>query len=220
MYVPGDPNEPPLARSNFDPGHRITVSGGYDIPMPSGLTARIAVFYSGQSGRPWSANFAFDANGDVRGTNDLLYIPTATDNIVYTNGTYEDLLTYVNNEQCLSDYIGRIHERNACRSPWVNTFDMKLAVGLPVRRAKVELTWDVLNLLNLIDSDSGVLRYANFNDLLVVRPVLAGNQINYNLQNLFITENGVRRLQTPEEQFTRNDLLSRWQMQFGVRVKF
>ena len=35
----------------------------------------------------------------------------------------------------------------------------------------MELTWDVLNLLNLIDPDSGVLRYANFNDLLVVRPV-------------------------------------------------
>ncbi len=216
VYVPGDPNEPPLARSNFDPGHRITMSGGYDIPMPAGLTARVAIFYSGQSGRPWSANFAFDANGDVRGTNDLLYIPTATDNIVYTNGTYQDLLAYVNEEECLSDYIGKIHERNACRSPWVNTFDMKLAVGLPVRRAKVELTWDVLNLINLIDPDNGVLRYANFNDLLVVRPVISGSQINYNLQNLFL--NGVR--QTPEEQFTRSDLLSRWQMQFGVRVKF
>jgi len=220
VYVPGDPNEPPLTRSNFDPGHRITVSGGYDIPMPVGLTARIAVFYSGQSGRPWSANYQFDVNGDVRATNDLLYIPTATDNIVYTNGTYDDLLAFVNAEECLSDFIGRIHERNACRSPWVNTFDMKLAVGLPVRRAKVELTWDVLNVLNLIDPDSGVLRYANFNDLLVVRPVLAGSQINYNLQNLFITENGVRRLRTPEEQFTRSDLLSRWQMQFGVRVRF
>ena len=94
---------------------------------------------------------------------------------------------------------------------------MKFNVGLPVRKAKVELTWDILNLLNLIDPDSGVLRYANFNDLLVVRPVISRlDQINYNLQNLFL--NGVR--QTPEEQFTRNDLLSRWQMQFGVRVKF
>jgi hypothetical protein len=220
VYVPGNPNEPPLARSNFDPGHRITISGGYDIPMPVGLSARVAVYYSGQSGRPWSANFAQDANGDTRGTNDLLYIPTATDNIVYTNGTasasYQDLLAYVSEEKCLSDYIGRIHERNACRAPWVNTFDMKFALGLPVRRAKVELTWDVLNLINLIDSDSGLLQYANFNDLLVVRPVISGSQITYNLQNIFV--NGV--LQTPEQQFTRSDLLSRWQMQFGARVRF
>ena len=223
VYVPGDPNNPPLARSNFDPGHRITLSGGYDIPMPSGLSARVAVFYSGQSGRPWSALYSSDANGDVRGTNDLLYFPTASDTITYTNGTYQDLLTFVNAEECLSDFIGRIHERNACRAPWINTFDVKFNFGVPVRKAKVELTWDILNLLNLIDPDSGVLRYANFNDLLLVTPVISpatSPQINYNLNNLFITENGVRRLQTPEEQYTRNDLLSRWQMQFGVRVRF
>ena len=224
-YVPGDPNNPPLTRSNFDPGHRVTLSGGYDIPMPMGLSARVAVFYSGQSGRPWSANYGTtDVNGDGRNTNDLLYIPRREDPIVYTSGTlpasYDDFLTFISSEKCLTDYIGRIHERNACRGPWVNTFDFKFNVGVPVRRARVELSWDVLNLLNLVDPDSGVLRYANFNDLLLVRPVISGSQVNYNLQNLFITENGVRRLQTPREQFTRSDLLSRWQMQFGARVRF
>jgi hypothetical protein len=217
VYVPGDSNNAPLTRSNFDPGHRITMSAGYDIPMPVGLSARVALFYSGQSGRPWSALYSSDANGDVRATNDLLYIPTASDNLTYTNGTYEDLLAYVNAEPCLAEYIGRIHERNACRSPWVNTFDLRFNVGLPVRRAKVELTWDVLNVLNLIDSDSGLLRYANFNDLLVVTPTIVNGQMtNYNLQNLFVS--GAR--QTPEEQLTRSDLLSRWQMQFGARIRF
>jgi hypothetical protein len=220
VYVPGDPNEPPLRRSNFDPGHRITASGGYEIPMPAGLSARVAMFYSGQSGRPWSANYNGDVNGDARTSNDLLYIPTATDNIVYTNGTasasYEDLLAFVNAEECLAKFIGKIHERNACRSPWQNTFDMKFTFGMPVRKAKVELTWDILNLINLIDEDRGQLRYANFNDLLIVRPVISGSQVNYNLANLFL--NGVR--QTPDQQLTRSDLLSRWQMQFGVRVRF
>ena len=31
VYVPGDPNNAPLVRSNFDPGHRITMSGIYDM---------------------------------------------------------------------------------------------------------------------------------------------------------------------------------------------
>jgi hypothetical protein len=219
VYVPGDPNNPPVTRSNFDPGHRITLSGSYQIPMPAGFSATAGVFYSGQSGRPWSANYNGDVNGDARTTNDLLYIPTASDPITYTNGTYQDLLAFVNAEDCLSSYVGKIHERNACRSPWINTLDAKLTFMLPVRRAKIELSWDVLNVLNLIDQDSGVLKYPNFNDLLIVRPVIAaatGNQVNYNLQNLFV--GGVR--QTPQEQFTRNDLLSRWQMQFGARVRF
>lgn len=218
VYVPGDPNEPPVTRSNFDPGHRITASGSYQLPSFAGFSARVAVFYSGQSGRPWSANFDGDANGDNRFANDLLYIPTQSDAITYRNGTYADLLAFVNAEECLATYIGKIHERNACRAPWVNTFDVKFSFGLPARKAKVELTWDILNVLNLVDPDSGLLQYPNFNDLLIVRPDLTSGspQINYNLQNLFV--GGVR--QTPEQQFTRNDLLSRWQMQFGARVRF
>lgn len=222
VYVPGDPNNPPLTRSNFDPGHRITLSGSYQIPMPADFSATISAFYSGQSGRPWSANFNGDVNGDARTTNDLLYIPSASDPIAYTNGTYEDLLAFVNAEECLADYLGQIHERNACRGPWINTFDLKFNLGIPVQRARVEFTWDVLNVLNLIDHESGVLRYANFNDLLVVRPVFgSGGVVNYNLANLFVTDaSGNRVRQNPEDQFTRNDLLSRWQMQFGVRVRF
>ena len=95
--------------------------------------------------------------------------------------------------------------------------DFKFNLGLPIKRAKVELTWDVLNLLNLVDSENGVLEYANFNDLLVVRPdVRTPGVVVYDLQNLFL--NGVR--QNPRDQFTRNDLFSRWQMQFGARVRF
>jgi hypothetical protein len=218
VYVPGDPNDPPLTRSNFDPGHRITLSGGYDIPLGAGFNATASLFYSGQSGRPYSANYAFDYNGDVRGTNDLLYIPASeSEPYTYTNGTFNDLMTWARAEQCLADFIGKVHERNACRSPWINTFDFRLNVGLPVRRAKVELTWDVLNLLNLFSRENGLLEYANFNDFLVVRPAFAANgAVTYNLQNIVV--NGV--VQTPEQQYTRNDLLSRWQMQFGARVRF
>ena len=219
VYVPGDPNDPPLTRSNFDPGHRITLSGGYDIPVGAGFTATASVFYSGQSGRPYSANYAFDYNGDARGTNDLLYIPgSASEPYTYTSGTFEDLMTWARSEECLADYIGRTHERNACRSPWINTLDFRVNVGLPVKRTKIELTWDVLNVLNLFDRNAGLLEYANFNDFLVVRPTINSTTgaVTYNLQNIVV--NGV--VQTPEDQYTRNDLLSRWQMQFGARFRF
>jgi hypothetical protein len=218
VYISGDPNDPPNVRSNFDPGHRFTFSGGYEIPVPGGLTLTASAYYSGQSGRPWSANFGSDFNADARTTNDLLYIPaSASEPITYTNGTFQDLMTFVNAEQCLADFIGKSHVRNACRAPWINTFDMRLNVGLPFKRVKAEITWDLLNLINLFDRQSGLLEYANFNDLLVVRPTIAANgATTYNLANLF--PNGV--LQTPQEQFTRNDLLSRWQMQLGARIRF
>ena len=50
-----------------------------------------------------------------------------------------------------------------------------------------------------------------------MRPTIAANgEVTYNLQNIVV--NGA--VQTPQQQFTRNDLLSRWQMQFGARVRF
>jgi hypothetical protein len=218
VYVPGDPNNPPLVRSNFDPGHRITLSGGYDIPLGYGFTAMASVFYSGQSGRPWSANYAFDYNGDVRGTNDLLYIPaSASEGYVFTSGTFENLMTWANSEECLANSIGKIHERNACRAPWINTLDFRINVGLPFRRVKAELTWDVLNVINLFDNQGGLLEYANFNDFLVVRPsVSSSGVVTYDLRNIVVGG----EVQTPQDQYTRNDLLSRWQMQFGARVRF
>ena len=218
VYTPGDINNPPLTRSNFDPGHRITASGSYEIPVPAGFSARVSMYYSGQSGRPWSANFNGDFNGDTGTTNDLLYIPTQSDAITYTNGTYGDLLAFVNAEECLASFIGRIHERNACRSPFQHTFDMKFNFGLPVGRTRVEFSWDILNVLNLINNEYGVLEYANFNDLLVLSGSVNSTTgvTTYNLSNLFL--NGVRR--NPEDLFTRSDLLSRWQMQWGVRFRF
>ena len=75
----------------------------------------------------------------------------APSEFTFTSGTFEDLMAYVNAEPCLADYIGKIHERNACRAPWINTFDMRVNVGLPFKRLKAEITWDLLNLINLFD---------------------------------------------------------------------
>ena len=217
VYVPGDPNNPPLARSNFDPGHRITLSGGYDIPLGSGFTATASAFYSAQSGRPYSLSYDRDFNGDTRGFNDLVYIPASAGEVQFINGTFADFQQFIDSEDCLADFAGQIHERNACRSPWMNTFDFRLNVGLPFRRVRAEITWDLLNVINLFGRDQGLIEWANFNQLTVIRPTFAadGTPI-YNINGLF--RNG--ELQTPEGLMLRDDLKSRWQMQLGARIRF
>ena len=217
VYVPGDTNNPPLTRSNFDPGHRVTLSGGYEIPLGGGFTATASAFYSGQSGRPYSLSYNLDYNGDLRGFNDLVYIPASANEVQFINGTFADFQQFIASEACLSEYVGQIHERNACRSPWQNTFDFRVNVGLPFSRIKAEITWDLLNVLNLTGSDNGLVEWANFNQLTVIRPTFASNgQPIYNLSGLF------RRgeLQTPEQLMVRDDLRSRWQMQLGARIRF
>jgi carboxypeptidase family protein len=221
IYRTGDVNNPPESRSNFDSGHRVTMSGGYDIPVGAGYTVTASIFYSGQSGRPWSALFNGDYNGDTGTTNDLLYIPASANEVTFTNGTFADFQQFINSMSCLSDFVGRTQERNACRSPWSNTMDFRLNVGLPFKRVKAEITWDILNLINLFDSQKGLFEYANFNDLLIAGPTFVeGAPVNYNLANIFATVNGQRVLQTPDDLLVRDDLRSRWQMQLGGRIRF
>ena len=47
----------------------------------------VSMYYSGQSGRPYSLNFSNDINGDGRTTNDLLYLPRDANDVILRNGT-------------------------------------------------------------------------------------------------------------------------------------
>ena len=46
-------------------------------------------------------------------------------------------------------------------APWTHTLDFHYDFEIPVTAVKAQITFDVLNLINLIDSDSGLLRYVN-----------------------------------------------------------
>jgi hypothetical protein len=216
VYTPGDPNNVVLARSNFDPGHRITLTATYDMPFAKVIRPAVSVFYSGSSGRPYTLTYGRDVNGDNRGTNDLLYIPTATDPFTYTGGTYSDLLGYLNGDACLADFVGQIVPRNACRAPWQNTLDGRFAIQLPYKRYKTEITLDALNLINLLDSKSGQFQYMSFGQYTGIQPVPATVTATAPLTGYNITPLNAAGFQ----RFLRDDLRSRWQIQLGARVRF
>jgi hypothetical protein len=218
VYTPGDPNNPPLARSNFAVGHRINASAAREIGLVKGTKLTLSAFYSGQSGRPYTLAFGRDVNGDGRGTNDLLYIPSsATDGgFTYTGGSYNDLLTFIEGDGCLKQYVGKIIPRNACRAPWTNTLDGRAALALPFKKVKAEITLDAFNLINLLDSKGGLFKYASFNEITVIQPVptsvtAISPLTGYNLSGLTATT---------FTKFLRDDLRSRWQLQLGGRISF
>jgi hypothetical protein len=211
VYVPSDPNNPPLATSVYDPGHRFNLSASYQIPINRAPTT-VSFYYSGQSGRPFTLSYFGDVNGDGRTGNDLLYIPGSASEVAFTGGTYQDLLNFVNADSCLSEFVGQTIPRNACRGPWQNQFDLRVNVALPFNKVKAEITWDILNVINLVDSQKGLQRYATFNQISPVTPVLTSGQITtYNIA--FMTAPTFNK-------FQRDDLRSRWQMQLGGRIRF
>jgi hypothetical protein len=229
VYVPSDPNNPPLTRSNFSPGNRVNLALSREFNIGGGTRAVASMYYSGQSGRPYSLNFSSDINADARTTNDLLYLPRDQNDVILRNGTtnpadqarIDRYFAFLNSEACYSDFLGQIHERNACRAPWINTFDFRFSVNIPTgNRAKVELTFDLLNLLNRFDSESGLLEYANFNDILVNSFVGVDAATGKSIYNIATVTNVDANGNPTFVKFTRDDLKSRWQGQFGLRVRF
>jgi hypothetical protein len=209
-------SDPALTRSNFSVGHRVTLSGSRTVPFGKGIAGTFSLYYNGQSGRPYVVLFNGDVNGDSRTTNDLLYVPAREGEVVVTNGTWADLDAFLSSDSSTRNARGQIAERNAGRSPWVNTLDFRFAANIPTgSRVKLEATMDVLNLLNLFGKNNGEVYYAAFNDILAVRfggvDAATGKYI-YDVSPL--------KAATFGNGFTRDDLRSRWQAQWGLRVRF
>jgi hypothetical protein len=216
VYVPGNINDPVLAYSNFDLGHRVNFAASYEIKALSHLHPVISLFYNGQSGRPYSVLFNTDVNADGTIGNDLIFVPANVSDVIVRNGTPEQLDAFINADPGLSANRGKIVPRNASRSPWTNSLDFRLAFAVPFSsgKRKVEFTADVLNLLNLFDSSKGVFTFTanqNISPIQYAGIDAASGKPIYNIATL----------SSPTfTKFSTDDLRSRWQAQFGARIRF
>jgi hypothetical protein len=207
-----DVNDLPLDISNFDPGHRINMAASYQIPLWR-TNATLSAYYNGQTGRPYSYQFSNDVNVDQGTNQDLLYIPRGPGDVVVTNGTFDQLMAFINAGDCRDLPAGDIMRRNRCRAPWTNTLDFRAAVDVPFGRYRAEVTLDVLNLINVFDSSNGLVEYALFNGLSPVSGAVDPATGNWAYTLNAIAQPGAQRWQ-------RDDLRSRWQGQLGFRLRF
>ena len=207
-----DLNNPPAGISNFDPGHRVNLAASYQIPLGK-TTATLSMYYNGQTGRPYAYRYFNDVNGDAGSTNDLAYIPSSATDVVFRNGSYDQLMAFILDGDCNDLSTGAINDRNICRSPWTNNVDFRAAFDVKVGRYKGEVTFDLLNLTNLIDKKNGQIDYASFNGIAIGRADVdaATGKWAYTLSNEVLGT--VAR-------YNRDDLRSRWQGQVGFRLRF
>jgi hypothetical protein len=210
-YTGNDPNAPEVGPSVFSPGHRVNFTVAYDVPV-STTAVRLAFFYDGQQGRPYSTTFGQDVNGDFE-SNDLLRI-LPSDQVVVTGGTDAQWDAYIAGDSGLANNLGQTIPRNESRAPWRNFTDFRAAVEVPIAQTDVEFSLDIRNLFNLLNEDWGRIEFALFDEISPVRyggiDAATGLPI-YQLQ--FAATN-------PGGRFTTDDLRSRWQMRFGARVSF
>ncbi|MEN8194582.1 MAG: hypothetical protein ABFS12_17310, partial [Bacteroidota bacterium] len=228
----GYSNKPELGWSEFGLKHRIVGGLTHKFKWNNFTSTTIGVFlevaqgnsFVGAGGNRYSFTYAGDVNGDGQGGNDLIYIPNSADEInlvdyVDANGNtvtaaeqWTALNSFIDQDSYLSDNRGQIAERFALVNPWYWNMDLRVMQDITLfSHHTFQLSFDILNVGNLLDSGWGVRQVAN---AAVTTPLgLAGwdgegePQFNYsvNLGETFQDDPG---------QF------SRWQMQIGIRYLF
>jgi hypothetical protein len=218
QYVTYDANNPQLAPSIYQVGSRVQLTTTIPIPLGKGLTSYASFFYNGQNGQRYSLVYNGDANFTNAFFSAIAFLPSDPSQVMVNNGTYAQLDAYLAGESAAQDNRGKVPNRNTGVSPWSNRLDFRYAVNVPIparNKAKVELTFDILNLGNLLNKNWGWVYYPNFNspttigfsryDAATGKPVLNLSTIT---SPTFLGT------------FSRDDLRSRWQAQWGARIRF
>ena len=210
-----DPNGDEAATSNYEIKDRFTGSLTFRKAFFGDYDTRVALFYEGRAGAPYSWRYLNDMNGDGY-TNDLLYVPGARGDVIFSGGAAMEtaFFDWLSRTPELAEVAGGVVERNGFRNPWVNNFDLRVTQELPgfFKGHKSEISFDVMNLGNLLNKEWGNITYQSpYSDMRAVRFVGIDRATGKYIYNF--SESAVW---TP----ANTDFESRWSVQVSVKYKF
>lgn len=213
-------NEPKLTSSLYELPHRIVGTITHTVKLLRGSPTTFSLFYEGKSGDPYSYIYdsGSDYNGDGSDENDLLFVydDASAANIVDGDGAnaWTAWEQFVDDDEFLSEYKGKIFERNAAREPWANQIDLRISqkIGSPIGQ-NFELTLDILNFGNLLNKDWGKREYVPYGTV---------ELLEFDDESLEDDGTGIPtfEFEAPESILSTSDFGSRWQVLVGIRFNF
>ncbi|HAG16540.1 MAG TPA: TonB-dependent receptor [Bacteroidales bacterium] len=223
--VVGDPNDPQLSWSRYGLKHRFISSWMYQKDYKN-MTSSFALIAEAGQGNRYSYTYAGDLNQDAILNNDLLYVPISATDIHFgtvVNGVgvtasdaaaqWTALNAFIDQDDYLSTRRGQYAERNGASLPWFSQLDFRFMQDFHFKvkgkKNTLQLSLDVMNIGNLINSNWGVRQYARTFNPVTFTGLDANNvpyfQFDTNLKESYIDNFSVD---------------SKWQMQFGIRYIF
>ncbi|WP_273216146.1 TonB-dependent receptor [Runella zeae] len=225
-----------LSYANYVVPTRLVGSFSYRKEYAKFLATSISLVYQGSADGRFSYIYSTDFNRD--GANaDLIYIPKDPSEITFvsqTVGSGANAVTYTPQQQSdaffqyieqdayLSKRKGQYAERNGAALPWRNQFDFRILqdffVNVQGKRNTIQLSVDIFNLGNLLNSSWGLTKLINNNAILIPAnnsSVVSGGTVKptYRL--------GLDRGGLIKDTFRDNvGFSSTYYMQFGVRYIF
>lgn len=217
----GNVNQAVLGYSSYGNRHRFVGSVSKRFVYGAGrrwATTLSAVAEYAQGGR-FSFTYSGDINNDGAADNDQLYIPTSGElGQMKFSGTDADQATqragfeaYIQQDKYLSTHRGQVAEKFASLSPWYSTVDLRVLQDYTLKnRHTIQLSVDILNAGNLLNSNWGVRQFASYTGL--AQPL--GVSVSSNVPTYSFDVNQKSTF------FNDSQLTSRWRMQFGARYSF
>ncbi|GGB00619.1 cell envelope biogenesis protein OmpA [Puia dinghuensis] len=225
--VVSNPNIPVVTHSLYGNTHRFVLAGIKRLDYKWGATA-FSLFANWTSGNRFSYTYAGDlTNSSPAGINALLYVPTQAEipNMLFTpytdvKGVVQSpavqqaaLEAFIEQDKYLNKHRGQYTERNGGQTPWFSEVDARILQDFKLDKTqRIQLSFDIVNLGNLISSSWGVRKYASTSGYF--QPIS------------YVGNNGAGQAEyqfdpSQKKTFTSSpDLPSRWQMEFGVRYIF
>ena len=235
--VVGSPNLPNLSYGNSLVPHRVVGFIQYRKEYLKNFATTVSLTYTGQNVGNFSYTYLGSPNSEGINGNDLIYVPRNQNEIILTTTNAQDtrstqqiwdqLNAYIEQDSYLSKRRGQYAERNGAYLPWQNLANFRLLQDFYVaagngRRHTVQLSADVINVGNLINSNWGTAQQTNRANLL--------NFIGYETPNTGTAVTTGRPIysfaeaapgQALTSTFTDNvNIISRWQIQLGARYIF
>ena len=212
-----DPNNPSLAKSNYNIPHRFTWRVGYSAYWWKDNRTNFVLVGAVNQGRPFSYTFSDDDGdtfGDYISGRHLLYVPDGQNDplVSYLPSFDQEAFFRAIRETGLDKYSGQIAPRNAFKSDWWSYYDLRIEQEFPAFAEGHKFAgWiTIRNLCNLLNDDWCVLKEASFpraQGLVDMEISEDGQQYIY---EEFIEPSGQGRVSDP----------SLWEIRIGITYRF
>lgn len=233
--VQSNPNKPNLSYSEFGLRNRIFGATNFKKQWSKSVGTSLGVFvevaegnrFAGAGGNRYSYIYSGDVNGDGASANDLIYIPRSMSEInfiPYNDGNgntvtaadqWNQFNAFIEQDSYLSSHRGEIAERFGLINEWWWNIDLRILQDFSLVSGNTKHTFqislDLLNLPNLLNSSWGVRKVANS----AATSPLTLDSFNGDGEPVF-------RYTGPQDGTFSEDpgLNSRWQIQLGLRYLF
>ncbi len=219
-YAVNPNNENELSYSVFDVPNRILAAVNYTTPkyLSDRFSTVVSLVYNGFNGQRYclTMNESKDFNNDGQYGNSLLYIPTTDELAKMTFASEADRANFgswIDGDKYAKDHRGQYAERYSNSAPWENHFDLHLAEDfyyLKGKDGKVSLTFDILNVGNLLNKKWGA-NYSSYYNVNILKETALTDDGNGNKVPTYSFQGS---------EVTKSDIFSRWHAQIGLRVTF